>query len=97
LVCSGMKVEVEFFATLRLKLPKPIYQLDMPERATIKDLMRELDRITGQPISKELFRGDEVIPGTVILLNGKNILHLNGVETPLEPGKIAVFPPVAGG
>jgi len=26
-------------------------------------------------------------------LNGKNILHLNGVETPLEPGKIAVSLP----
>ena len=92
-----MKLEVEFFATLRLKLPKPTYEVDMPEGSTVKDLMRESDRITGQPVSEEMFRGDEVIPGTALLLNGKNILHLNGIHTPLEPGKVAVFPPVAGG
>jgi molybdopterin synthase sulfur carrier subunit len=92
-----MKVEVEFFATLRLKLPKPVYVLDMPDGSTVKDLMYDLDRITGQSISEELFRGDEVIPGTVILLNGRNILHLNGTRTLLEEGKVAVFPPVAGG
>ena len=34
----------------------------------------------------------------IILVNGRNILHLNGVQTPLNPDDVvAVFPMVAGG
>ncbi|NPV88142.1 hypothetical protein HPY42_01265 [Coprothermobacteraceae bacterium] len=41
--------------------------------------------------------GDEILPGTIILVNGKNVIHLQGLQTALEPGKVVIFPPAGGG
>ena len=43
-------------------------------------------------------QGGKLSDTMIILVNGRNILHLNGVQTPLNPDDVvAVFPMVAGG
>ena len=40
----------------------------------------------------------ELVPGTIVLVNGPNIHHLQGLATPLQDGdRVSVFPAVGGG
>ncbi|NPV88141.1 hypothetical protein HPY42_01260 [Coprothermobacteraceae bacterium] len=57
-----MTVEVEFFATLRLKLPKATYRLEMPDGSTVGDLMGALVQVVGEDFRSELFRGMRFSP-----------------------------------
>ncbi|WP_078594702.1 ubiquitin-like small modifier protein 1 [Evansella clarkii] len=51
------------------------------------------------PMEEELFTPDKQIkPMVHVFINGRNIIHLNGLETKVtDEDQIALFPPVAGG
>lgn len=50
-------------------------------------------------ITHELLEDDGSIrPGTLLLINGKNVIHAEGVHTKVEYGSIlSIFPPSGGG
>jgi molybdopterin synthase sulfur carrier subunit len=50
-------------------------------------------------MEEELFTPDKQIkPMVHVFINGRNIIHLNGLETEVtDEDQIALFPPVAGG
>ena len=71
-------------------------ELDIPA-ATASELLTELGRRFPalQPILTEQRAGR---PYVKVLVNGRLIDQLQGLDTPLEPGDtVGVFPPVAGG
>ncbi len=89
---------MEFFATLRLALGVASIDFELDAPVTIKQLVDMASQRLGTDISQKLFDGDKIKRGTMILINGKNIHHLNGLDTLVEPGdRIAVFPPAGGG
>ena len=51
------------------------------------------------PMEEELFTPDkELKPLVHVLINGKNIVHHQGLQTIVHPSdEISLFPPVAGG
>ena len=46
----------------------------------------------------ELLVDGDLKPQINVLKNGREVLHMQGIETPVEPGDtVSIFPPVAGG
>ncbi|AFK22619.1 MoaD family protein [Pyrococcus sp. ST04] len=82
------RVTVKVFATLIEIIGKRIFE---EEASTVKEL---LEKIYSQyPKVKE-----ELEEGYMILINGHNIEHLQGLETPLKDGDVvSIFPPAGGG
>ncbi|MDQ0255852.1 molybdopterin synthase sulfur carrier subunit [Evansella vedderi] len=60
-----------------------------------------LDDLTTEfpPMKEELFTDKkELKPMIHVFINGRNIIHLDGLETKLKvTDEVALFPPVAGG
>lgn len=92
-----MRVVVKAFATLRDAFKgKAFMELVLPEGATVKELMEELEsRFDIKLGSHESGWPD---PAIKILVNGREIAYLDGVMTRLRDGDVVAFiPPVGGG
>ena len=88
---------VRYFADIRT-----LARTDEEQRSsvppTLNDLLAVLASEKGAAFEKRVFEGGKLSDTMIILVNGRNILHLNGVRTPLNPvDVVAVFPMVAGG
>ncbi|MDV3103140.1 MoaD/ThiS family protein [Thermococcus waiotapuensis] len=80
---------VKLFATLIEFTGKRKLEISGPK--TVGELLEELDRMF-PGFKKELERG------YLILVNGKNIEHLRGLDTPLsDEDTVSIFPPAGGG
>ena len=100
-----VKVRVRPFAYLSDALGKrKVLEISLPDGATILDLLSLLrksynlkDEIRVDRYTLELFKGDEV-RSLKVLLNGKELRCLDGLETRLEEGaEVAIFPLITGG
>lgn len=65
-----------------------------PVREAIKEIVEELPKLTRALIDPEL---EDPTPNTLILVNGREISVLNGLETILKDGDEVAFVPVVHG
>ena len=89
---------LKFFATYR-DITK-CKELDIPAPADVWALLTALGERYGERIKEKLFTkdGGEIGEDAIILLNGRNIMHLSGKDTQLEDSDVvSIFPMVAGG
>ncbi len=77
-ITSKNKVSIEFKDTIRLK-------------EVIKEIVEEMPRLKRTLVDPDL---EDPRPNTLILVNGKEISVLNGLETMLKDGDEIVFIPV---
>lgn len=92
-----MQLELRFFATFREAVGQKTLEYEMADDATIFDLLDELESEYDGLVGNLLDDG-ELAPQINVLKNGREVLHMDGVETELEEGDtVAIFPPVAGG
>jgi sulfur-carrier protein len=91
-----IKVKVKAFATLRNILGKErVVELD--EGGRVQELLEKLSA-TNEELYKLLFDADGLKDEMNILVNGKNMTTLNGIQTKLENGdEVALFPAAIGG
>ncbi len=83
-------VRIKFFATLREITGKK--EMEMHGVSDVAELLDALYRLFG-----EEFR-DELRERSMILVNGKNILDGDGLQTKLsEEDEVSIFPPAGGG
>ncbi|MDF9745543.1 ubiquitin-like small modifier protein 1 [Natrinema salsiterrestre] len=92
-----MEIDLRFFATFREAVGQKERTRTVDDDATVGDVLGELeaeyDGLAGQ-----LVEGGTIRPQLSVLKNGRNVVHMEGVDTSLEPGDVvSVFPPVAGG
>ncbi len=94
-----MTIEVKFFATLRLHLGVATLKLNTDKGLNVAELIDLLVQRFNDPKIKEylLDENGKIRTGTMILINGKNILHLDGLNSNVENGIVAIFPPAGGG
>jgi molybdopterin synthase sulfur carrier subunit len=91
-------VHVKIFATLRLALGRGEVFLDFDSPPTVWKLVEAISREVGEDISPWLVHPDNSIQmGTMVLLEGKNILHMDGMETIVDVSSVSIFPPAGGG
>lgn len=91
-----MEIELKLFATLRETVGQKSVTRDVEEGATVGAVLRDL--VSEYPDLEIFDETDEVYDHVNILINGRNIQHLDGLDTTLSADDtIGVFPPVEGG
>ncbi len=93
-------INIQFYSLLRLLLKREKFELPVSDKnENIGQLLQRLQQQIPTPfLQKLLDEQGEMILGTIIMLNRRNIHHLQKLETPVEDGDvIALFPPGAGG
>jgi len=92
-----MDIELRFFATFREAAGGKTVEATFADASTVGDVLRELeDEYEG--MAGRLVVDGELAPQINVLKNGREVLHLDGLDTPLDDGdRLSVFPPVAGG
>ncbi|MEF8785192.1 MAG: ubiquitin-like small modifier protein 1 [Haloarculaceae archaeon] len=91
-----MEIELRFFANFRATVGQKTLNREFEDVSTVGELARALSE---EYPEMELFDGEGSLREFIrVMKNGKDITHLDGLETELEDGDtISIFPPVAGG
>lgn len=65
---------------------------------TVKELLQMLCGLYGKKFEDKVFKDGELSSEIIILVNGRHILHYDGINTKLsDDDEISIFPVVAGG
>lgn len=68
------------------------------DNISIFALLQKISEKTNKDILSEIIETKQLIQGTIILLNGRNIYHLEKMDTIVKnDDKIDIFPPGGGG
>ncbi|KUO69937.1 MAG: hypothetical protein APF77_17450 [Clostridia bacterium BRH_c25] len=87
---------IKFFAYIRDYTGSK--ETTMDSCLTLKELLLKLCGRYGKKFSEKLFTGESLSEDIIILVNGRHIEHLKGLDTTLsENDEISIFPKVAGG
>ncbi len=91
-------MEIKVYATLRDVVGGPSVQLDDRPDLTVGQMLQELCARYPDLRSKLALNEDELHPAVHILVNGRDMRYLNGLETLLTAkDAVRIFPPVGGG
>ncbi|QCC46554.1 ubiquitin-like small modifier protein 1 [Halobellus limi] len=91
-----MSVQLRFFATFREAVGTKTITREY-DAETVGDVLVALeDEFEG--LTGEILEDGAVRPQVNVLLNGRDVEHERGTETPVESDDtLSIFPPVAGG
>jgi molybdopterin synthase sulfur carrier subunit len=88
---------VRYFALLRDVTGKKEEDWRQPE-ATLGDLLRALVARYGRAFERWVLKDGDLWNLVIILVNGRDVRHLQRLATPLAPtDTVVIFPPVGGG
>ncbi len=92
-----MDLELRFFATFREAAGGKIVEYEAADDATVGDVLRALE-VEYEGMDGRLIVDGDLAPQINVLKNGREVLHLEGLDTALSDGdQLSIFPPVAGG
>ncbi|WP_258359843.1 MoaD/ThiS family protein [Moorella sulfitireducens] len=95
-----MKIKVEAILDLAQLLGGRMVEVEVPEGSTLRALVGSLIDGYGEPLRNKLIRPDTGEPYRYIrfMVNGRDIIGLQGLDTPLVEGDtVLILPPAAGG
>jgi MoaD family protein len=88
---------VKYFATIRTYTGETGRHLD-DAPADLRELLTTLAGRYGTSFRRAVFSGGELSGEIIILVNGRNVRYLQGLDTPLAADdEVSIFPMVAGG
>lgn len=92
-----MQLELRFFATFREAVGSKTIGREYEDDSTVGDVLTALeDEFEG--LAGQLIEDGDLRPQINVLKNGREVLHIDGIETTLADGDtLSIFPPVAGG
>jgi molybdopterin synthase sulfur carrier subunit len=92
-----MELELRFFATFREAVGTKTVTREVADGATVGGVLRELEA-SYEGLEGQLVEDGDLRPQINVLKNGREVLHMQGMGTPLADGDtLSMFPPVAGG
>jgi molybdopterin synthase sulfur carrier subunit len=92
-----MRLQLKFFATFREAVGSKIVDHEFEDGATVGEVLGALEA-EYEGLAGELVEDGDLRPQINVLKNGREVLHIDGMETTLEDGDtLSMFPPVAGG
>ena len=93
-----MKVVVKFLATIRMITGESSIELLCTTHDNASTVMQRLIEKYGKKLEQAIMDGINLKPGIKIIINGRDIDYLNGLDTQLKHGDvIVIIPPIAGG
>ncbi|HVP79933.1 MAG TPA: MoaD/ThiS family protein [Thermodesulfobacteriota bacterium] len=95
-----VKIRVYTIMELKKICGQREFELSLPEGSTVKDLLFLMTQKWGDPLSSRLYKpgGDSILPHIRLMVNGRSIEFLKGMETVLRDGdEFQMLPLVAGG
>ena len=97
-----MQVSVRFFTSLRELIGKKEETVEFPEaeKVTVNTILEKLKQRYGKPFVAYVYdqKTGEIKGFLQLLVNGKSVSTLNGLQTELaEADVLAILPPVGGG
>jgi MoaD family protein len=93
-----MEIEFRFFATFRQAVGSKTIDRTFDDDADVGTVLRALEAEFGGLEGEILDDQGELLPQLSVLKNGREVVHMEGLDTALEDGDaVSVFPPVAGG
>jgi molybdopterin synthase sulfur carrier subunit len=98
-VNKGMrKMKIRFYANLREMVGGKEINLALDPNTTVRAVLRRLS-VKYPELGQKLWDEDEVLRGYVkVLKEGRDIRHLQGLDTAIvETDILSLFPPVGGG
>ena len=88
---------VKYFATIRTYTGETERRLD-DAPADLRELLTALAARYGASFRRAVFSEAGLGAAIIILVNGRNVLYLQGLDTPLRADdEVSIFPMVAGG
>ncbi|QLG51028.1 ubiquitin-like small modifier protein 1 [Natrinema halophilum] len=92
-----MEIDLRFFATFREAVGEKERTRTVDDDATVGEVLAALEA-EYDDLEGRLLESGTIRPQLSVLKNGRNVVHMAGVETTLRDGDVvSVFPPVAGG
>jgi len=91
-------MKVKLYATMRMKTGQSSVDVATPPGTTVRHVLTDLT--TRYPVLKEAIwdKSGELSRSVHVLLNGRDVHYLNGLDTPVRPqDAVDIFPPVGGG
>jgi molybdopterin synthase sulfur carrier subunit len=94
-----MALIVKFFSLFKINLKSSGIEYELKEQITISKLIKKLDQDFDGYFTQKLLESDgSIAPGSIILVNGHNVIHLEALETEIDnQDTVTLFPPSAGG
>jgi molybdopterin synthase sulfur carrier subunit len=90
-------MQIRYFATIRDITGVKEVRREAPAE-TLGDLLRDLCAQYGPSFRRWVLDGDDLGPAIIVLVNGRDARHLEGIKTVLKRDDIiSLFPMVAGG
>jgi sulfur-carrier protein len=95
-----MKVRIHAILTFKEILGAREIDISLAEGALLRDLLSRMVDVWGDRLSPHLFQPgtDQLLSSVTLMVNGRSMQFLNGIETELREGdEVLLLPPVAGG
>jgi molybdopterin synthase sulfur carrier subunit len=95
-----IKVKVYTILAIKEILGQREFEVPFPEGTTVKDFLSWMNEKWGDRLASHIFqpRSHQLLPHIRLMINGRDIQFLNGMETILEDGdEFMMLPLVAGG
>jgi molybdopterin synthase sulfur carrier subunit len=92
-----MQVTLKFFASFRETVGSKTIDREFEDGATVGEVLGALEE-EYEDLRGQLIVDGDLKPQINVLKNGREVLHMKGIDTVVDEGDtISVFPPVAGG
>ncbi|MFN2340422.1 MAG: MoaD family protein [Halanaerobium sp.] len=94
-----MALIVKFYSLFKINLKSPGIEYELEEQIDISKLIKKLDQDFDGYFTQKLLEEDgSISAGSIILVNGHNVIHLQGLQTKIDnQDTVTLFPPSAGG
>ncbi|AEA33758.1 MoaD family protein [Hippea maritima] len=91
-------VKISFYTLFRLDLGIKDITLEIDKEISLEKLLLLAERKIGKKFTYKLIENGKLLNTAIVLVNGKNVHHLEGLKTLIKNGdKIDLFPPGGGG
>ena len=90
-------IKIKFYSLLRTFIEQNEIDI-IADNTSIYNVIIKIEELTNKDLRSELVEDHEIISGTIILVNGRNIFHLDKLNTVIKDGdNIDIFTPGGGG
>jgi len=91
-------IKIKFYSLIRMHLGINEMEIEAAS-VSIYELILKVEKQIGKKFLDQLIDAEmEILPGTMILINGRNIFHLDKINSIVQDeDEICIFPPGGGG